>query len=397
MLPLGAGDLELHKKVRTSITGVRLAARQVYAVLFAAQAAGATIEMTEDGPQCKPHNDRAKAILTALFTPGEAAAHEIIQLHKAGDAKQVAVFPTLGKAPVYEARKYVLDCLLPTVRSFVWDELRQQVWSRWTARDPEFPRASRGWLSLQNARGLAAFRGLGIGFPKLTARPVLAAHRLTLAWDRDIGPVEFRLGDLDPGRWAVWRKLVSGEWDHGTIQLNEWDGKLRAYVSYHAPIKREDLDATRTLDVLVQGETMRFTGPEAGLVDEISLVEARDWALRVLRQREAWERRRAAVGSPVREWGQRRRFRAIAEHQRRVTRTRENGAHSRNHAWAKRAVARAVSWRCGVVSVAGLPEDLCGHPWQWYHFTQVLRYKLEAAGGKVVGGQSTAAAQPATT
>lgn len=335
-----------------------MAGRQLFAVLFAAHAAGAEIISSDDGIKCTPNNDRARAILGSLFNRGDKP----------------------DKAPVYAAREYALADLIPDHRAFVWDELRAFAWQRWTAKDPEFGRAGRGWLALQNVRGLAMFQGIGIGFPKATAKPVLTAERITLNWHREIGPIEFHVSKLDGGRWTNWRKIVSGEWPHGTTILNERDGQLRATISYRLPMESVTVDAERCAVVIVDGERMLITGPD-GETDEIGMREVIDWLVGLAIQRNKWERRRACTGSPKKPWGEPRRFRAIAEHQRRVTNTRENGQSHRSHAWSKRIVARAVGWRCGMVRfVSPEKSELAGMPFAWSGFADKLRYKLEFVG-----------------
>ncbi len=197
MLPLTVADDSQYRRVIGSLRRVRAAARQAYAVLFAAQAAGAEIQTDADGNvSVKPTNARAKEILTSVFRKG-------------------------GKAPVYEMREWVLNELCPGIYSFVWDDLRRRVWTRWQAKDPKFPRAGMGWLALQNVRGLAVFRNTGVGFPTTVIRAgSLADHAVRLTWDREGGDVEFRIPKLEPARWHRWQQIVAGELEHGTILLN---------------------------------------------------------------------------------------------------------------------------------------------------------------------------------
>lgn len=363
VIPLNCPD-DYYCRVIGSLRAVRAAARQAYAVLFTAQAAGATIKTDADGDvTVTPDNVRAKAILAAALNQD-------------------------GKAPCYQMRRYVLDTLCPTIRSFVFDDLRRRVWSRWQARDPEFPRAGMGWLALQNVRGLAVFRNSGIGFPAaVMGSDALADHALSLSWDREIGPVTFKIPKMDPGRWHRWRRIVSGDIDHGTLTLNERDGKLTATVAYQAPTVSAGLDTDRLMVVRINAaaDGLTFVGPDgATTLDGISFADASEWAKELLCQREKWERRRAAVGNPRKPWGEPRRFHAIAEHQRRVTRHRENGVQHRNHAWSKRIATRAMDWRCGRVEIEiAADATLRGHSWGWHHLELVCGYKLRAIGAKL--------------
>jgi len=358
VLPVSAG--EHTRAVSNSVRAVRAAARQVYACLFAAQAAGAEIQWTEESLRVKPVNDRAKAILEA-------------------------VFDKTGKAPVYAARQYVLDHLLPSCFSFVWDQLRADVWTKWKARDPQFPTAGSGYLALQGVRRLAVFSRLGIGFPVKTARPKLAEHRLTLKWDRALGPIELRIGTLDPGRWTIWKRLVDGEWPIGTIRLTERDGKLSAIVTYKRPCRAATADADVILSARLSDDGQRIVLTGNHQSDSIDLTEARDWLRRLAGQRAAWEGRKASMGAPYQPWGMRRQWRGIQGHLRRVTACRANGQRSRNHAWARRIITRAEHWGCGTVAIAP-PEtsELCGQPWSWPELIAAATYKGRLGGIAVV-------------
>lgn len=363
MIPLSIGDDGPYRETVASIRTIRAAARQCYAVLFAAQVAGAEIQLDGEGnARVKPINSRSKAILAEAL--GKT-----------------------GKAPVYEVRQYVLDHLCPTVRSFVFDDLRRRVWTRWQARDPEFPRAGMGWLALQNVRGLAAFRFMPVGFPAAVLRKgALTDHRVTLQWDREIGPVEFRIGTLDPGRWHRWKRIVAGEIDHGTVCLNERDGRLSLLVAYEASTLKADLDPERALTVRLtkNAESLALVGPDGvKTYDSISFAEVTAWLTRLKRQQDAWEERLGACGSPRKPWGETRRFRAVSEHRNRVTQARENGVRTRNHSWSKRVATRAADWRCGAIRM-DIPEgsEIGGHSWGWYHLAQVIEYKVRAIGGE---------------
>ena len=361
---------EQYRAIINSIKLVRASAQKLYAALFAAQAAGAAIQWGEH-LSVKPDNKAAATILEAAF--GKA-----------------------GKTPIYPARQWFLDHLAgwsdgaahedARMYSFVWDELRANVESRWKAKDPEFTKANRGYLSLNGVRRLAVFAGLGIGFPAASARPRLESHSATLTWDREIGPVALDLGTMDPGRWFVWRRIVSGEWAHGTCRLTERDGKLKLIVSYKRPVEAVTLDPTRTLTVRlgVDADRLQLAGPDgAKTSDYIILAEAADWLRRLAAQSQAWEARRAACGSPRREWGEPRRWRGIQGHLDRITLCREQGQQGRNHAWARRVAAMAKRWECGTV-VLVMPDNstLAGMPWQWARFASACDYKLKLIGAK---------------
>src|SRR5690606_7685823 len=110
--------------------------------------------------------------------------------------------------------------------------------------------------------------------------------------------------------------------------------------------------------------------------DRIDLHEAVGWLGRLSMQQKKWADRQASCGSPRRAWGEPRRFRGVVSHRERVTRTREQGVHSRNHAWAKRVATRALHWRCGGVMM-DIPATatIGGHTWQWADLRGKIGYK----------------------
>ena len=44
-------------------------------------------------------------------------------------------------------------------------------------------------------------------------------HRVSLRWSKDLGWVEFKLGDIDPSNWAWWRRIVEGNLEPHTPKL----------------------------------------------------------------------------------------------------------------------------------------------------------------------------------
>src|SRR5512135_3066601 len=207
-------DDALYPKVRESVRLYRAAARQVYCACAMAEMAGAEIVYKNDIVAVNPHTDEARAILAKALGK-DGAAH------------------------LYQCRDWVLKELAPTWHSFVWDSLRRHVSSAWRAPDTQFANAKRGYLTLQGARDIARFRHLGIGMPASAARPKLHEHKLTVAWDHAIGPVEFTLPRLDGGRYVTWKCLRdhADGWKLGTIYLSERDGKLSIIVSHERPDK----------------------------------------------------------------------------------------------------------------------------------------------------------------
>jgi hypothetical protein len=230
----------------------------------------------------------------------------------------------------------------------------------------------------------------GIGCPPATARPTLANHTLTLHWDRNIGVVEFTVPKLDGGRWHPWKSLVEEAegWKLGTIYLSEREGKVFATITYERPAKVAKIDKRRKLRVQFgqdQQQFLKLVGPDgASTYDVISARSAVAWLLRALRQRQNIEERKAACGSPRQPWGQRPANRVETAILERKSLLRSRRTAEWNHAWTRRIVARALSWRCGTIQLGEVPEDLFGQPWQWRQFLNDLRYKAEEDQGIVV-------------
>ena len=352
---------ECRQSVLNSIRRYRASCRQLFAVYLLSQQAGSTIRDDGDSLRVIPNGQAAKACLEAAM--GKA-----------------------GKAAAYELRDWFRAELYPGSMSFVWDSARRDVQTIWSSGDPEFPRASRGYLALNGARNLAQFQRRGIGFPVVTARPKLNGHTLLLNWDHNIGPVELSLPRLDGGRYHVWRALRDGEpeWRLGTVFLNERDGKLSTTISYSRPAREQAVDAGRVCEVRFGEDAenyLRIVGPDgAATYDVISAAECTAWLRRMFARRQELERRRAACGNPRRPWGHRKGWLAAQDVLSRATAQREAGSKDRNHAWTRRIVTRAVAWRCGVVQMPPSPDTLLGQPWGWAQFEQYLRYKCAEAG-----------------
>lgn len=363
VLDLVAPNDEVKRAVRGSIRRYRAAASTAFGTLLLAQHAGATVEEMPDGDvRVKPDGARARAILAAAMGQD-------------------------GAALAYQMRRWVLDDLLPGSMSFVWDSLRRDVATAWTAKDPEFTRVSRGWLALQGSRGVAQFHRRGIGFPVATGRPRLEGRELVLRWHRDIGTVRFGLPPLDGGRYHVWRALRDGDegWTLGTVYLTERDGHLRAVITYSRPRDVASVDPERTLSVTLSGRDdvlWRMHGPDgAETFDVLAGCEVRDWLNQTYARGQRLAARVAACGNKRRPWGDAPLFRVAQEVRGRATVKRLRGVEHRNHAWTRRMVARALGWRCGRIVVTRPDKSLLfGHPWNWTQFEHGLRYKAEERG-----------------
>lgn len=361
------------QEILNSIRHFRAVARQCCSALTLAQAAGAAIDYSpaNDVLKITPDNDASRAVLAAVF------GHD-------------------GKALGYQMRSWVLQELAPSWLSFVWDSLRRDLATAWTAKDPEFTRASRSWLILHGAREVAKFNRRGIGFPVSTGRPRLGGHTLMLKWDHRIGAIPFRINSLDGGAYYHWKSIrdKSNGHDLGTVFLNERDGRLFATVSYSMPLAANDTDPTRTLVVRVNdaGESLiSLSGPDGvHTCDLISGEYAHQQLALRYAQRVRLEAGRAACGSPRRPWGHRRGWHERQAALSSATLGRERMVTNCNHAWSRRIADRARSWRCGVVELH-LPtaSELYRHPWNWSQFEMFLRYKCGEVGAVVVCQNAT--------
>ncbi len=399
---------DMRQPILNSIRRYRAACRQLFAVVGLAQAAGASLVEKDDGSvSLKPSGIQAKIIATAAMTDAEVTSEALGK----GNGSRLSI--PVGSGANYELRRWFLEDLMPGAMSFVWDSARRDINTAWTARDAEFPQASRGWLALQGARGLAQFQRRGIGFPLATAHPLLEGRTLTLRWHHDLGTLVFNTPRMDGGRYHVWRALRDGDegWKLGTLYLNERDGKLLATVTHERPANLASVDQERVCRVTfgerVDGGNqnvervdarigigdpenyLRIIGPDGmSSYDTISMVEAVAWLARQRVRREQLERRRAACGNPRRPWGHRKGWLAAQDVLSRATLLRERGQAQRNHAWSRRLVTRAVAWRCGVISVEGMPADLLGHPWGWAQFREDVKYKAAERGITAVFGEA---------
>jgi hypothetical protein len=327
-----------------------------------------------------PNNDRAKLVLALALDSANVTRGTKVK----GEGQRFEL--QVGASAGYEMRDWFLRHLYPTAMSFVWDSCSRDVMTVWSSKDQQYPAATRGWLALQGARGVAMFMRRGIGFPVATARPKLANHTMTLNWDRDIGPVAFVIPKLDAGRWVPWKSLVEQAegWKPGTIYLSEREGKVFATVSYERPIAAENVDPARKLRLHfgeTQDQFLRLEGPDGpGTYDVISAQSAVAYMLRALKRRQKLEERRGSCGSPRQPWGQRQANQVETEMLARQTADRSKRAADWNHAWTRRVITRAVEWRCGTLEVDQQPADLFGQPWQWQAFEKDLEYKAVAVG-----------------
>jgi hypothetical protein len=386
---------ELWQPIVASIKRYRVACAKMYATLLLAQQAGATIEVDEESGNVKvhPRNDNAKLLLAEAM--GTAVNEKGDKIRGEGQSWTVKVLT----AKAYEIRDWFFRDLYPSARAFVYDSARRDICTVWRAPDPEFPQATRGWLSLQLARGPARFARRAIGFARLTGKPQLEGRKLILNWDHDIGKVTFDIPKLEGARYGVWRPLRDGDegWKLGTLYLTVRESKhakscLSAIISYTFPAKAAILNPAYICNVTIDAGDpdvfIHMKGPHgAETYDSIAGHEAVAWLRWMYTRRQVLEARRAACGNPRRPWGHRKGWRAAQDVLSRLTDKRELGQKDRNHAWTRRIATRCRDWGCGscVINITnGIGETgvgaLFGLPWSWTQFEQHIKYKLTEIG-----------------
>jgi len=350
---------ESRQRIIASIRQYRAVCRQMYSACAMAKMASAALQFNDDDFRVVPLAGSEQELLTATF----------------------------GRNP---QRTLTKNDLLPTALSFVWDSARRDVQSRWTAKDPEFTKATRGWLTLNGARCFARFNRIGIGCPAATARPVIANHSVSIKWDHEIGDVQFKLGRLDSNRFYIYKQISehAAGWKLGTVYINERDGRIVLQISFERPDKCANVSDSRQLCVSFSDDPEKFmllSGPDgAASSDTISATEAIAWIDELKRIRDKFELRRAAAGNPRRPWGSSTQWRGIQNRLSNNTERRMNGVSCRNHLWTRRIACRAESWRCGIIAVKNVPEALFNRPWNWSQFRAFLEYKITEIGGRIV-------------
>lgn len=357
---------EIKSIIRKSIKLYRSVGRKIFTGAILARMAGAEIKSEKEDIK---------------ISPNTSASNDILNLSFNGNFK---------KGPLYGIKPYIKE-LAPTWLSFVSDSVRRDIDNALKRKDPEFPKASRDWLTLNGARGIGWFKNLGIAFPIATARPKLYNNKISLKWDHNIGEIEFTVPKLDRGRYLIWKSIRDKEYKLGTLFLNEKDNKLRAVISYEMPDKKVSApDKNKVLIIEFKNDPEEFItmsvdnrGKVHNNVDKISIIEAINWAQELKIQQNRFLSHRRSVGSPRFPWGSRKISKGIKKRQNNITARTENGKKYRNHLWTRRIAQRAEKFNVGSVILIEPPENTLFEatenetPWQMYQFKQFLKYKLD--------------------
>lgn len=316
---------------------------------------------------------------------------------------------------IYSSRRYVLDMLNKYSNGKGWctavgDDIRADIKSLWYAKDPSIAKCTRMFLAFQGKRNPPLFRFQGIKFNANVPKK-FDNNSITLSWNNDLGPVEFRiLGSkqkdgsrkLDKSRWLLWKGICEGRIKHGTICLNERDGKLMLNVPYSVPISANVNDKKTVLEAafvnnvnnFIQCSVRQGDGRDEMVTmidqmrnEQLSCSEALAGIDRLSEQSEKLDLRRRACN------GIGKACRAATERLNRVTQQRQSVSNYWCHKWSRVIIDTAIRWKCGTIRVFDVPEKLIngrviGHlfdrSWPWSNFRLKLGYKAKLAGINLV-------------
>lgn len=346
-----------------SIRLYRAACRKAYSMCAVAEMAGAELLITDEDIKIKPINEATKTVLENTFGIYGKKAH------------------------LYEMREWIRS-LNPSWLSIVPESIHRDVSSRWRAPDVEFPKAKRGYLTLNGKRAFASFMNIGITIKNTVSK--LEGHSFFCKWDEEIGKVEFRLGKLDASRHYVWSAIRDQRdgWKLGTIYLKEREGNLKAVISYTAPDRPKKLDLGKQMVVEFSTDPQnfilaytddRFSGSVIPAYGAISWLHEMECIYnKYMQQLSSYDKRLT----------KKHRFK-IHSRISKYTRRRENGVKDLNHIWTRRIVQFAQQKNSGNLVVIDVPEKtLADYPWGWHQFKTFLIYKVEEIGGKVTFTES---------
>lgn len=350
---------EQKQAIIASIRKYRAAARKMFCAIAMSEIAGSTID--EKTGTVKPSNDLSKKILADAFDLHDKKAH------------------------AYEMRNFIRSEFAPEWFSFVWDSLRADVSSRWRAKDVEFPKATRGYLIDQGARGLGFFAHIGIGFPQATARPRIEDHKIYLKWAHDLEEITFTIGKLDSGRYHHFKNVrdKSNGYEPGTLFLSERDGKLFILISYSAPTKNCEIDPNAETHIYFNATNEKKFITIGSI--EVDITETRAWIYELKEISDKFQQRMSAVGNPKKPWGHRKSFKANSDRLNHITERRKNGITVRNHLWSRRIVDEMKRNQTGKLIVHSFPtKEMFGFPWKFDQLKNFIAYKCSEIGASVV-------------
>jgi len=429
----------IYQKVVNDIAQYRSTARKIFSMLAMSEIAGAKISFVEEKVKKKEGEKQEDPKVYVEVKPDPESSFEI----KDNFAK--IIDPKMGKSLksskdgkpfrncAYAFRSMVLKEISPNWLCHVWDNLRKDVESCFNSHDPEFTKATRGWLIEQHRRNLASFqrKGLAILWAKSHEKDVVFADNkleVTLNWNRELGPVKFQIlgkrrkGDrkrkLDGHRYSILDNIRRGRWSIGTVRLSEYDGKLVLFVPYKPVIcsSSSQNDPNRITEITigdnpneffdcrVRSDNMSLTDQKRHFSIPVSVVVSWLDGLNSYRNR-LRNNLRGCGNKHARDngSGHGKAYRKICEMLDNITKCRSNGSNSWNHVWSKRLVKIANEWNCGKIEIFNLPQSkedkrrdeeeeveekkeicgLLGRPWCWSTFKNFVGYNAKRFGIKV--------------
>lgn len=402
-------EKSLYRAIMDDLQHFRAACRQVFCMMMMAHMAGARIEVHEKGIRLTPNSERSKHILAT------AMGMTIHPYTKAAVTKALKTIATLlgsletreklsdtqagrldemlfslsdaasrrnwaedvcdqGAAEAYEMRDWVLNELLPGWEPWVFDGIRRECLAVFNSKDPEFPKATRGWLMMQGARKLAFFNRIGIEFPLAHATPEFGSNTIALQWQKE-KVFTFKLMSHDTGRWSKWQAIRDKKAEIGQPILSERDGRIRISIPIKSEGRDRGTDPTRCARVFLEhGEIKTIAGNSR---DKVGIAAAVNQMLRLKKQSNHFEASKRPTGSPVKKWGAKKAYRSEADCLRTITVRRTHALQDWNQRWTRRIIDFVVREGCGVLTMImpAKEEIKLNVPWSWAHFRDCLTYK----------------------
>ena len=366
-IQLSTKNDEDYKRVMSDIRRVRAVKSKMLELVYMSEVASAKIKDDGDSVSLLPDTKEAIKVLSTC----------------------------LGSAPKDSGNFYHLRTLvrdhLPTFLSAVCDDVRCDIRSKWLAKD-QVINAKRNFLAANHKRRIPRFMGSGMNLNSNT-KPKISKKGVTLKWS-NVGEVEFRIvgkkrkngsKSLDPHIYHVLSKISSGQWEFGTLTLNERDGKLYLQIPYYPEVEGKTPDKDRTLAVSFDDSDERnfmvlsvlSPSSKTDVVRKVSLsakaVLSRLRSLSILSEKRSSQ---ADCGGRMRK--------KFLDLRSKVTDNRRNFCLTQNHEWSKKIVSTAESWGCGRIVFFSPEGDLFGHPWAWKELEGQVKYKCSKGGANIL-------------
>jgi hypothetical protein len=310
------------------------------------------------------------------------------------------LFEINGKAFLYAMRRYVINFLSPTWKSWVWDNARAEALKVYKSKDP-IKKITRSWAILQQIGRLARMDRVPLVVNKKYYK--VDSKKVRFGWDHELGEIEFTVGNLDGSRWALWKSFVEGKTNTNQISFTVEHKKGRPVmmlrIPYEKPAEKYERDENRSLEVNFDDEGIKIYMRDGKVVSAkgmpiddvrkvsvdfvaavsgIDAIKHRDEKLLAeLRSCGSFSECRNGEGLPKAAKASQAKRRALSEF--RSDRVREW-----NNRWARRIMSTARLWKCSRIFVFDVPESLKKRPWQWFNFKFKLSSDAKLCGCEIV-------------